>query len=136
MFLKKILLALLLYVGLLSADSNLTIYSDYNKTIELAQKENKPVFILFTKENCKWCEKLKSEMLTQKEIEEKLQSDYLVLFLDQEKDNYPTKYEIRGVPSVFLVSEKEEVYTEIMGYHPKPKAYLKWFHYVDIERED
>ena len=119
-----------------SADSNLTIYSDYNKTVELAQKENKPMFILFTKEACKWCEKLKSEVLTIEEIKNQLADDYVVLILDKEKDEYPEKYEVKGVPSVFLVSEKEEIYTEIVGYHSKPKAYLKWFHYVEIERED
>ena len=136
MFIKKILLALLLTVGVVSADSNLTIYSDYNTTIELAKKENKPVFILFSKEKCEWCKKLKSEVLTSEKIEEQLQSDYLVLFLDKEKDDYPAQYKVEAVPDVFLISPEEEVYTEIIGYHAKLRAYLKWFHYVEIERED
>ena len=130
------MLSILLYIGVLSADTNLTIYHDYNKTLELAQKENKPMFILFSKEKCKWCKKLKSKVLTIKEIEEKLQSDYLILFLDKDKDDYPSVYKLEAVPAVFLVSPKEEVYTKIIGYHAKPRAYLKWFHYVEIERED
>jgi len=135
MLIKKISLAILLYVSIASGDSNLTIYSDYNKTLEIAQKENKPIFILFSKKKCQWCEKLKSKVLTTKKIEEQLKSDYIVLFLDKESDSYPEKYKVQGVPDVFLVSPTEEIYTEILGYHSKPKDYLKWFNYVRIERE-
>ena len=117
------------------ADSNLTTYSDYNSTLEIAQKEKKPIFILFTKEVCQWCEKLKSNLLTNEEIAKTLKNDYVVLFLDKEKDAYPQKYEVKGVPDVFLISETEEIYAEILGYHPKVKDYLKWFKYVRIERD-
>jgi len=34
------------------------------------------------------------------------------------------------------VSEDEDIYTEIIGYHKDPKDYIKWFNYVKIERED
>ena len=136
MFVKKVLLAILLCVNMMSADENLTVYHDYNTTLELAKKENKPVFILFAKEDCQWCEKLKSKVLTSTKIKEQLQSDYIVLFLDKDNDTYPEKYKVEAVPDVFLISPTEELYTEIVGYHAKAKDYLKWFRYVRIERED
>jgi len=135
MRLKKMLLATLLFGSMAFGDSNVTIYSDYNKTIEIAKKENKPIFILFTKKECQWCEKLKSNLLTNKKIEKELKNDYIVLFLDSEKDKYPKKYSVEAVPDIYLISEKEEIYTEILGYHSKAKDYLKWFNYVKIERE-
>ena len=135
MCIKKILFALLLYVCMASADSTLTIHRDYNKTLEIAKKENKPMFILFSKKKCKWCKKLKSDLLTNKKIKAELKSDYVVLFLDKEHDSYPAKYTPKAVPDVFLVSPKEEIYTEIFGYHSKERDYLKWFNYVRIERE-
>jgi len=131
----KILLSLLFYVSVAFGDSNLTIYTDYNKTLKIAEKEDKPIFILFTKKRCKWCKKLKTKVLTTKKIEKQLKSDYIVLFLDKESDYYPSIYNVKGVPDVFLVSPKEEIYTEIFGYHSKPRDYLKWFNYVKIERE-
>ena len=118
------------------AENNITIYTDYNRTLELAKKESKPLFILFSKEKCQWCKKLKSDIVESENIAKELKENYLVLFLDQEKSDYPSKYKVDGVPDVFLVSEKEELYTEIFGYHPKEKDYLKWFRYVRIERED
>jgi len=120
-----------------NSDNNLTIYQDYNKSIEIAKKEDKPIFILFTKEHCQWCKKLKSNLLTNKEILKRLKDEYIVLFLDKNRDKYPTKiYNIQGVPTVFLISPTQEIYTQIVGYHSKPKDYLKWFNYVKIEREE
>ena len=116
-------------------DNNITIYSDYNKTLEMAKKENRPMFILFSRKECQWCKKLKSKLLTTKEIAEQLKSDYVVLYLDKDSDYYPEKYRVKSVPDVFLVSPTEEVYAEILGYHSQPKEYLKWFKYVRIERE-
>jgi len=135
MQLTKIVVATLLFASMAFCDGNITIYSDYNKTVELAKKEKKSIFMLFTKEQCRWCEKLKSNLLGNEEIEKILQEEYVVLYLDKEKSLYPKKYKVKGVPDVFLISETEEVYTEILGYHPKPKDYLKWFKYVRIERD-
>jgi len=135
MQLKKIVLLILFSIDIVFGDSNLTIYSDYNKSIEMAQKENKPIFILFTTKHCRWCKKLKSNVLTKKKIEEQLKSDFIVLFLDRDHDDYPKKYKIEAVPDVLLISEVEEIYAEILGYHSKEKEYLKWFNYVKIERD-
>jgi thioredoxin-related protein len=135
MLIKKISLLILLHIGILYGDSNLTIYRDYNQTVEIAKKENKPIFILFSKKNCQWCKKLKSNLTTNGELKSKLKDNFLVLFLDKEKDYYPSKYKVPAVPDVFLISEKEEIYTEIFGYHKKERDYLKWLRYVRIERE-
>ena len=131
----KILWLFALCFTIAYGDSNLTIYSDYNRTIEIAKKENKPIFILFSKKNCQWCKKLKSNLTTNGALKSKLKDDFLVLFLDKENDYYPSKYKVPAVPDVFLISEKEEIYTEIFGYHKKERDYLKWFNYVNIERD-
>jgi len=135
---KKILYAILFVISIAYGDdNNLTIYHDYNKSLQIAQKENKPLFILFSKENCQWCKKLKSEIFTNNQILNRLKNEYTILFLDKNRDKYPLdKYEIIAVPTVFLVSPKEEIYTQIVGYHSKPRDYLKWFNYVKIEREE
>ena len=135
MQLTKIVVSTLLFASMAFGDGNVTIYSDYNKTVELAKKEKRPIFMLFTKEQCRWCKKLKSNLFENEEIAKILEEEYLVLYLDKEKSVYPQKYKVKSVPDLFLISETEEVYTEILGYRPKPKDYLKWFKYVRIERE-
>jgi thioredoxin-related protein len=136
MKIKKAILILLLLIGTAHSNS-LNIHSDYNKTIKIAKKEDKPIFIFFFKDNCQWCEKLKAKLLTSKEIYQKLYKDYIVLFLDRDRDNYPKKrFKIDVTPTVILMSPSEEIYTQIVGYHAKDKDYLKWFNYVQVEREN
>ncbi len=134
MSLKKILLAIPLLFGIANS-TPLAIYSNYSKTIEIAKKENKPIFILFSKPNCPWCKKLKSKILTTKDIYKRLEKEYIVLFLDKNRDIYPKKYKVQATPTVFLISPTEEIYTEIIGYHKNSRDYIKWFNYVKIERE-
>jgi len=131
----KKLLIVILFITITYGDTNLTIYSDYNKSLEVAQKKNKPLFILFSKPNCQWCEKLKSKIVTDINITKRLENEFIILFLDKQKDIYPSNFEIKAVPDVFLVSPNEEIYTEILGYHKNSEDYLKWFDYVMIERE-
>jgi len=135
MSIPKTFLAILLSISIANSSTLLNINNDYNKTIEIAKKENKPIFILFTKSECPWCKKLKSKLFSTEEIYKRLQDEYIVLFLDKEKDKYPQKYKIQAVPTVFLISPTEEIYTQIIGYHKKDIDYLKWFNYVKIERE-
>ena len=132
----KKLLTVILFISVTYGDTHLTIYNDYNKSLEVAQKENKPIFILFSKPNCQWCKKLKSKIVTDVNITKRLKNEFIVLFLDKQSDKYPTKCNVQAVPDVFLVSPTEEEYTEILGYHAKSKDYLKWFDYVRIEREE
>jgi hypothetical protein len=40
------------------------------------------------------------------------------------------------VPNIFLVSEDEKIYTNIIGYHKNMRDYIKWLNYVKIEREE
>jgi thioredoxin-related protein len=131
----KKLLIVILFITITYGDTNLTIYSDYNKSLEVAQKKNKPLFILFSKPNCQWCKKLKSKIVTDINITKRLENEFIILFLDKQKDIYPSNFEIKAVPDVFLVSPNEEIYTEILGYHKNSEDYLKWFDYVMIERE-
>ena len=107
----KKLLIVILFITITYGDTNLTIYSDYNKSLEVAQKKNKPLFILFSKPNCQWCKKLKSKIVTDINITKRLENEFIILFLDKQKDIYPSNFEIKAVPDVFLVSPNEEIYT-------------------------
>jgi thioredoxin-related protein len=134
MSIKKLFLSMLLF-SILNSDTDLTIYYSYKKAFSVAKDENKSLFILFGKSNCQWCKKLKSKIVTDINITKRLEDEFIVLFLDKQKDIYPSNFEVKAVPDVFLVSPNEEIYTEILGYHKNSEDYLKWFDYVMIERE-
>ena len=112
------------------------IYSDYNEAYALAKAENKSVFILFTTESCRWCVKLKETTFKDPELGRRLQEEFVVLFLDRDRSNYPDTYKVRGVPAVYLTNKNEELFTSMVGYHKNPEDYIKWFDYIQIETDD
>jgi len=110
-----------------------SIYTNYDKAFKVAKSENKAVFILFTSKYCRWCTKLRDTTLRDKEIIKRLNSDFIVLLLDKNYSNYPSKYRIKAVPSVYFTDKNEEIFTSIVGYHKDPNDYIKWFKYIQIE---
>ncbi len=109
------------------------IYTNYKEAFAAAKTENRAVFILFSTEYCRWCTKLKKTTLEDAEIKAQLKKEFIVLFLDRDQDQYPSKYKIKGVPAVYMTDQNEEIFTSMVGYHKNPGDYLKWFNYIQIE---
>jgi thioredoxin-related protein len=110
-----------------------SLYSNYNEAFQEAKKSNKPVFILFTTRYCRWCKKLKETTLKEQEIINRLNSEFIVILLDKNHSEYPSKYKVSAVPTVYITDKNEEIFTSIVGYHKNPHDYIKWFDYVKIE---
>jgi len=108
-------------------------YTNYNEAFQIAKKEKKVVFILFTTDYCRWCTKLRETTLRNNKIIKNLNNDFIVLLLDKNHSQYPKSYKIKSVPSIYLTDKNEEVFTSIIGYHKNPNDYLKWFEYIKVE---
>lgn len=109
------------------------LYTDYTEAFKIAKANNKAVFILFSTEYCRWCAKLKETTLKDSLILSRLNQEYVVLFLDRDKSEYPSKYDVKGVPVVYFTDKNEEIFTSMVGYHQNPQDYIKWFDYIQIE---
>ena len=116
-----------------SKDDIAVIYTNYKEAFSVANSENKPVFILFSTEYCRWCTKLKETTLKDTTLKSRLEKEFIVLFLDKNRDSYPKKYKVRGVPAVYMTDKSEEIFTSMVGYYKDPKDYLKWFNYIKVE---
>ncbi len=110
-------------------------YGTYQEALEVAKKENKNLFILFESEQCRWCKKLQKTTLLDPLLLKRLNEEFVVAILERDKSEYPKQFQIKGVPTVYMMSNQEKIYVERMGYHKDPKDYTKWFNYVKIESE-
>jgi len=109
------------------------VYNNYQEAFEVAKEENKSVFILFTTEYCRWCIKLKETTLQDINILKHLNDEFVVLLLNKRHSQYPSKYQVKAVPAVYITDKNEEIFTSIVGYHKNPIDYIKWFNYIQIE---
>ena len=132
------------------------VVNDYDKALQLARQEHKPILIDFTGWACVNCRKMEENVWPQQEVKGLIKSDYILvsLYVDDRKQlpddqqfiftmGDGSKKEIRTVgdkfatlqsenfgnasqPFYVLISPDEKLLTYPVGYTPDPKAYAQW----------
>jgi len=111
---KKIILSILLITSSLFS-SKLIIKNSFVDANMGSIKTNKPLLVIITTEECKWCKKMKTTTLRNKEVINKLNNDFSFTILVKNDDNYPRKLHSRLVPfSYFLLNGK--IIYKVPGY--------------------
>ncbi len=110
---KKIL-SLLSIVTILYAAS-LQWSHEYSQTLKNAQKEAKPVLMMYHAEWCPECAYMKEVIFKDPKLSGYLQSHYKLLSLDISKDKLPEGYSYKGVPTFFIISPEGKLKGKIEG---------------------
>ena len=137
---KKPLWTLLLAFGLLSAFARPPAgwLTDFDRALEIAKKENKHVYVLFTGSDwCHWCIKLRREVLEQPAFQKFAREHLVTVYCDFPRNNPPPAEQLArqrkwnrdlqagsGVPSAVIVNSDGKVTGRIGGF-AKADAYLK-----------
>lgn len=121
---KYILLLILLLNGLFASSSEFIEKMNYEiiyeKALERAIKENKSIMMIASTKSCPWCRKLERQTLTRDNINNIIQKNFVPLAVDQDLKNYPKKYEVKVVPTVYFINPKDEsVIKKVLGYKNK-----------------
>jgi thiol:disulfide interchange protein DsbD len=132
------------------------LINDYEKAVELAKAEHKPILIDFTGWACTNCRNMEEHVWPKPGIQELIKNDYILVSLyvddrkalpDDEQYLYTTsdgsKKAIRTVgdkfatlqsesfrsasqPFYVLISPEQRLLTKPVGYTPDPEAYAQW----------
>lgn len=120
---KFISLCFVSVVGLFLG-SNFVNASDLDVCIELAKQQEKNVLVIFSLDNCKYCDLLKKDLDTIKYID-----SYVVCLLDSRENKRLTgKMNVRKWPTSVVISVSKENQGEasrLVGYGSK-SDYEKW----------
>ncbi len=118
-----IILMALVCVSAISGSQTNQIVDGLNSTSNLTQAlddagaQNKTVLLLFDQESCYYCDLLKSDVLSNVNVQKELNDNFIVVDVDVNKDSQlAEKYKVVGTPmSVFLDSNSKEI-NRIEGY--------------------
>lgn len=99
------------------------VYDNFSHAIDLANKYNKHIIVVFGAEWCPYCEILKKDSRSIKEYDK-----YIVCFIDTDNKNKNNDvigiYKPRSLPtSVIITNDKQELSRKI-GY--RKQDYIKW----------
>jgi thioredoxin-related protein len=91
--------------------------TDVDLAMNAAQSENKSVAIFFERTSCAYCDMLKSNVLSNSDVQKQLNENYVFLLVDiNENPKFADKYRVYGTPIVKFIEPSGKVINEIQGY--------------------
>jgi thioredoxin-related protein len=113
---KKIMMLLLLVSTFLGAAS-LQLETGYTTALAKAQKENKPVMLVLSSHQCRYCDLFDSETLSDSMVIEALNRDFVSAIVYAAQGEYAPEILITGAtPTIwFLQPNGDPMFQPIMG---------------------
>lgn len=112
---KKIFLVMMLWISVSGAE--IAWNSSYEQALSKAKKESKPLMVLITSEQCRWCRKLESTTLQDEEIISRINTKFQAVNVTKDKSIYPKNLTAPMVPmSYFIDPSNGKVLYSIPGY--------------------
>ena len=110
----KYIIIVLALISTLSAEFDWP--SDYDVALESAKAEKKDIYLLIGSEYCPWCEKFEKRVLEKKEVVDKLEKDFVLLYLSRDIDDIPEHLEKTPLPRHYFLTENGEIIYTTIGY--------------------
>jgi len=103
---------------------NLTWHKSVDKGLEIAQKEDKPVFMYFWAVWCQFCEKFETITLPDPRVRNTLINDFVLVAIDIDEDKKTTgKYGVSYPPMLMFLDKNGTVVQRINGYMEPDRFY-------------
>lgn len=109
---KKILIVLTLLMSSLFADLD---WESYDDALRLAEKENKLVMVMISREGCPGCEYMKDVVFEQDNVIEEIYEKFIPVQLYIHKDFIPSGLTYIGTPTFHFINHYEAKVERIDG---------------------
>lgn len=108
----------LMMVPLWLMGSDVQWNSSFAEAQAKAKKESKPMLVLITSEQCRWCRKLEMTTLEDDAVAEQINSRFAAVHVTRDKSVYPKELTAKMVPMSYFLSPEGKVLYSIPGYWP------------------
>jgi thioredoxin-related protein len=113
---KKLALLALLMANLFASD--IAWNDTYEQAQAKAKKESKPLLVLITSEQCRWCRKFEATTLQDEDVISKLNSKFVTVHVTRDKSIYPKNLTAKMVPMNYFLDSNGKVIYSMPGYWP------------------
>ncbi|DAB38284.1 MAG: hypothetical protein A2552_08510 [Sulfuricurvum sp. RIFOXYD2_FULL_44_160] len=113
---KKLGLLALLMANLFASD--IAWNDTYAQAQAKAKKEAKPMLVIITTEQCRWCRKLEATTLSDDEVVSKINSRFVPVHLTRDKSVYPKNLTAKMVPMSYFLDGNGKILHSMPGYWP------------------
>lgn len=93
--------------------------SDMTQALNNSEIENKTVLLLFDQENCYYCDLLKSDVLSDSNVQKELNENFIIVSVDINHDpQLAGEYQVLGTPTIIFLDSSNNELGRIDGYVP------------------
>ncbi len=107
---------LLISLGLFLNANVIDWQDNYEDAHAKAIQENKIFYIFIVSETCHWCHKMKKTTMSDEEVVNRLNKDYVAVELIRDFDEYPELLHAKMVPKHYFLTPDEKKIYAIPGY--------------------
>lgn len=111
---KKLVLLALLMANLFATE--IAWNDTYEQAQAQAKKESKPLWILITSEQCRWCRKFEATTLQDEGVISKLNLKFVAVHVTRDKSIYPKTLSAKMVPMNYFLDSDGKVLYSMPGY--------------------
>jgi hypothetical protein len=120
---KKVIFLALIAV-ILSAN-HINWYGNYNKALEIAKREKKPLFVMLIKSNSKACKSIIKDYFTNKKFIDEFNQKYISVIINYDNQDYPIEMFYSQIfPTFFIINPKNEIFIRKPLYKNQIKEFL------------
>lgn len=99
---RKIALLIMVIGSLLYGDLK---WVEFDDAIEEAKKSDKIVMVMLSREGCPACEYMQDIVFEEGDVVEKLQKDFIAVYIDIHKDFLPSDLSYIGTPTFHFINK-------------------------------
>ena len=132
---KKLLLSLLSIIMFSSCSSESLWLHDYNKALEIAKEQEKDVYLFIGADECRFCDRFKELTLSKSEVIERLQEEYILLYLSRDQHFIPDHFATQGVPRHYFLTPNGDIIHTDQGSR-EPDGFFSILDEVDLKKDD
>ena len=96
---------------------------NYDKALELAQKEQKNIYLFIGADKCHFCKMFKEKTLSKPKVIQRLRQDYILIYLSRDGHFIPNKFQKFGVPRHYFLNKNGKILFESFGVL-EPKGFF------------
>lgn len=91
--------------------------SDLTQALDEAGNQNKSVLLIFDQASCYYCDLLKSDTLSDANVQKEINEKYIVVDVDVNKEaSLAAKYQVVGTPMIIILDSNGNQQGKIEGY--------------------
>jgi thioredoxin-related protein len=112
---KKLVLLILVISSLFAKANDPHWLNDFDQALELAQKENKDVYVFIGSDRCHFCDKFKDKTLSRKCVLKRIDRSFVPVYLSRDRHKVPSRFETQGVPIHYFLTNSGKLIYEARG---------------------